>query len=229
MSRLEALGTEQTRRTFRRHGAVEPFFGVKVGDLKPLAKQLKGRQKLALELYATGNGDAQYLAGLLVDGAAMTKAQLNTWARTASWGLISGNVLAWVTTEHPAGTELALKWIEARSNRVRHAGWAALGGLVTVRPDNELPLPTLQRLLDRVTTDIHAAEDNIAYMMNSFVICVGTYVAPLGNAAIDAARKIGQPDIDMGDTACKVPAAEPYILKSRRGAPVAPKRKTIRC
>jgi len=50
MSRLEALGTEQTRRTFRRHGAVEPFFGVKVGDLKPLAKQLKGRQNLALEL-----------------------------------------------------------------------------------------------------------------------------------------------------------------------------------
>jgi hypothetical protein len=36
-------------------------------------------------------------------------------------------------------------------------------------------------------------------------------------------------EIDMGDTACQVPDAESYILKSRRGAPVAPKRKTLRC
>jgi hypothetical protein len=33
----------------------------------------------------------------------------------------------------------------------------------------------------------------------------------------------------MGDTACKVPDAESYIVKSRRGEPVAPKRKTVRC
>jgi hypothetical protein len=33
----------------------------------------------------------------------------------------------------------------------------------------------------------------------------------------------------MGDTACKIPDAENYILKSRRGAPIAPKRKTVRC
>jgi len=33
----------------------------------------------------------------------------------------------------------------------------------------------------------------------------------------------------MGDTACKVPAAAEYIRKCRRGAPVAAKRKTVRC
>ncbi|WP_366414818.1 hypothetical protein [Paenibacillus sp. GP183] len=34
MNNLEEMGTEQTKRTFMRHGAKEPLFGVKVGDLK---------------------------------------------------------------------------------------------------------------------------------------------------------------------------------------------------
>jgi len=64
-AQLEALGSEQTRKNLRRHGATDPFFGVKVGDLKPVAQKLKGQQDLALQLYATGNSDAQYLAGMI--------------------------------------------------------------------------------------------------------------------------------------------------------------------
>ena len=229
MSALEAKGSEQTRKTLRRHGAVDPFFGVKVGDLKPIAKKLKDHQDLALELFATNNGDAQYLAGIVADGSRMTKAQLNTWARTATWGMISGTTVPWVATEHPAGIDLALKWIDTKKVAVARAGWGTLCGLVTVRPDEELPIPTLKSLLDRVVREIHAADGDIAYMMNNYVICVGTYVAPLADAAITAARKIGKVEIDMGETSCKVPDAEPYMLKSRRDQPVAPKRKTFRC
>lgn len=35
---LEALGNEQTKKTHLRHGATEPLFGVKVGDLKKVLK-----------------------------------------------------------------------------------------------------------------------------------------------------------------------------------------------
>jgi hypothetical protein len=65
--------------------------------------------------------------------------------------------------------------------------------------------------------------------MNGFIIATGTYVAALGEKAIATARKVGRVEVDMGETACVVPDAEPYIMKSRRGAPVAPKRKTVRC
>lgn len=81
MAELQRRGSEATKRTLMRHGAKEPFFGVKIGDMKPIAKQLKGRQELALELYATGNGDAQYLAGMIADGRLMTKAQLDSTLR----------------------------------------------------------------------------------------------------------------------------------------------------
>jgi hypothetical protein len=54
-------------------------------------------------------------------------------------------------------------------------------------------------------------------------------VAALGDKAIATARKLGKVQADVGDTACRIPEAESYIRKSRRGAPIAPKRRTVRC
>ena len=41
MKELEAMGSEQTKKVLMKHGAREPFFGVKVGDLKKIVKNLK--------------------------------------------------------------------------------------------------------------------------------------------------------------------------------------------
>lgn len=76
MQELASMGTEQTKKTYIRHGAQEPFFGVKIGDMKKLVKIVKKDQNLALQLYDTGNYDAMYLAGLSVDPKALAKEQL---------------------------------------------------------------------------------------------------------------------------------------------------------
>ena len=229
MSELAAKGSEATKRIFLKHGAKEPFFGVKVADLKVILKKLKGDQALALKLYATGNGDAQYLAGMIVDGAKLTTAQLQQWADTAAWGMISGTVVSWVAAEHPDGFALAMKWIDSKKESVAVSGWRTLGALAAVVPDDRLPMKQFSALLDRVAKTISSASDDVRYAMNGFVIACGTYLAPLGDKAIATARKVGRVEVDMGDTACQVPEAEAYILKCRRGAPVAPKRKTMRC
>ncbi|MSU24348.1 MAG: DNA alkylation repair protein [Opitutus sp.] len=229
MAELAAKGSESVKRIFLRHGAKEPFFGVKVADLKVIHKKLKGDQALALQLYATGNGDAQYLAGMVADGAKLTRAQLQHWADTAAWGMISGNTVPWVASEHPDGFALALKWIDSKKEDVAQAGWSTLGALAATMPDERLPLKQYSALLDRVAKTMSAAPDGVRYAMNGFLIACGTYVAALGKPAIATARQVGRVEIDPGETACKVPDAEAYILKARRGAPVAPKRKTVRC
>lgn len=90
MQELEACGNPSIKKTIMRHGAPEPLFGVKIGDLKPLQKMLKGQQQLAMELYATKNHDAMYLAGLIADGSKMTLKQLDQWAKGSTWHMISG-------------------------------------------------------------------------------------------------------------------------------------------
>ncbi len=123
MTELAAKGSETTKRTLVKHGAKEPFFGVKVGDLQVIRKKIKGDQALALKLYASGIGDAQYLAGLVADGRQMTRAQIQTWANTASWGMISGFTVPWVAAEHPEGFALALTWIDSPRASIADTGW----------------------------------------------------------------------------------------------------------
>lgn len=229
MKLLESKGSEQTRKTFRRHGAPESMFGVKVGDLKPIAKQIKGDQALAMQLYATGNSDAMYLAGLVANGAKMKRSDLDRWARDATWHMISGCAVPWVASEHPDAIEIALKWIDSPKEEIAVAGWATLSSVVSVRKDDVLPIKQLDALLARVVKTIHSSPNRVRYTMNNFVICCGTYVAPLADKAMAAAKKIGRVDVDMGETDCQVPDAAAYIVKSRRGFPVAPKRKTARC
>ncbi len=229
MAALEAKGSESVKQLWLKHGAKEPFFGVKIGDLKPVAKKLKGEQALALELYATGNGDAQYLAGMIADGRQLTAKQVQSWADQAAWRMIASTIVPWVASEHPEGFALAKAWIDSKKDHVAIAGWASLGALVAVVTDEHLPVHELGALLDRVAKTLPAASNRVRQAMNNFVISCGTYVAPLGAKAIATARKLGRIEVDVGDTDCRIPDAESYIMKSRRGAPIAPKRKTVRC
>jgi len=111
MNKLEELGTEQTKRTFLRHGATEPLFGVKIGDLKKLVKDVKKDQALVRDLYSTGNSDAMYLAGLAVDPKSLTKEELLDWVAAAKWHAIAEYTVASVAAESLYGLELAREWI----------------------------------------------------------------------------------------------------------------------
>ncbi len=229
MNELASVATAQTKRTYLRHGAREPVFGVRIGDLKPFQKKLKGEQKLALELYATKNSDAMYLAGLIADGSKMTKRQLDQWANGATWHLIAGSTVPWVAAEHPQAVPIACKWIDSKKQLVAIAGWSTLSSVAAAVADEHLPVDTYSALLDRVALQLSSSPDRVSYSMNNFVISVGTYVAPLADKALTTAEKLGVVTVDMGDTSCKVPDAASYILKSRRGAQTAPKRQTTRC
>jgi 3-methyladenine DNA glycosylase AlkD len=113
MKELETMGNEQTKKIFSRHGAKEPLFGVKVGDLKKIVKKVKKDHHLSLALYETGNSDAMYLAGLIADESKITKKQLQNWAENANWYMISEYTVAWITAESPYGHELGMEWIES--------------------------------------------------------------------------------------------------------------------
>lgn len=228
MKKLEKAGSEQTRKIFQRHGAGDNMFGVKVADLKVIAKTIKGEQDLAKELYETGNYDAMYLAGLVADGKQMTKKELETWARTSPWQMISEYTVPWVAAESKHGRALAMKWIDAKKESVASAGWNTYAGIVTTTADEELDLAEIKALLKRIEKEIDGAQNRVRYTMNGFVIAVGAYVAPLEKPARATAKKLGKVDVEMNGTACKVPLATDYISKIHDSGRTK-KRKTIRC
>ena len=122
MLALEEMGNEQTKNTFINHGAHEPLFGVRVGDLKKILKKIKLDHDLALRLFDTGNYDAMYLAGLAVDPEKMTENQLEQWAEAASWYMLAEYTVAWVTAESPYALKLARKWMQFDIEMIACAG-----------------------------------------------------------------------------------------------------------
>jgi 3-methyladenine DNA glycosylase AlkD len=229
VEQLKPLGTDAYRNVLRKHGVQEPVFGVKIEDLKKIQKRVKKDYRLALDLYDTGIYDAMYLAGLIADDPKMTKKDLRHWVQKANCAMLSEYTVAWVAAESPHGRELALEWIESKEENVAACGWATLGGLAAIKDDAELDLDELQELLQRVQKTIHQQPNRARYVMNGFVIAVGSYVRPLTDVALQTSARIGPVTVDMGGTACKVPDAAAYIEKVQKRGAIGKKRKTTKC
>jgi len=229
VAELKPLGSESYKRILLKHGAREPFFGVKVEELKKIQKRIKKDYQLALDLYATGISDAMYLAGLIADDARMTKRDLERWVKQASWHMLSEYTVAGTAANSPHGWELALKWIDSKNEQIASAGWATLSGVVATRTDDELDLAELKRLLKRVEQTIHEQPNYVRSTMNGFVIAVGCYVPKLTDLATKTGEKIGRVHVDFGETACQVPSAPEYIQKVKGRGTIGKKRKSAKC
>lgn len=228
---LKKKGKEQYKAIYSRHGIPpERSFGVLTSELKKIAKTIKGEQRLAMELYGTGKMEAMYLAGLVADGAKMTKQELQVWA-AGSHGmpLIAEYTLPWVAAESPAGRGLAKEWIASKEEGVASAGWCSYVGVMATTRDEQLDLNEIQTLLRKAVKEVHGAKNRVKYTMNGFVIGVGTYVKPLLKEAKAAAKEIGEVTVDMGETECKVPLATEYIAKAEKMGRVGKKKKTMKC
>lgn len=215
MQELQSLGNEQTKKTLTKHGAKEPFFGVKVGDLKKLVKTNKKDHDLCLKLYESGNSDAMYLAGLIADPTKFTKEILNNWAEKAYWYMISEYTVPDVACQCEFALELALEWIDSPSDGIAAAGWTTLSRLVSPKSKIELPPEIVENLLIRIENNLQDSPNRVRYTMNGFLISAGSYQENFTKPALAVAAKIGKVKVDMGGTACKVPDAASYIAKTR--------------
>jgi 3-methyladenine DNA glycosylase AlkD len=230
LDELRPLGSESYKRMMmKNHGVQEPCFGVKIGDLKKIQKRIKRDHQLALDLYATGNYDAMYLAGLIADDARMSQDDLRRWAEQAYGGALPGATVAWVAAEGPHGRDMAREWIESERPLVALAGWSTWSCLALLKPDAELDLAEWTELLQRVKAGIHAAPDVVRYGMNGFVIAAGSGIAALTDLAIRLGEEIGPVTADLGNNACETPYAPDYIRKVQERGGIGKKRKTVKC
>ena len=229
MKELEKKGSESIKKIFLNHGAKGPLFGVKVGDLKVIQKKVKKDHQLAMELFGTGIYDAMYLAGLIADESKMSKKDIQQWAEKSPSHGISEYTVAWVAAESNYGWELGMKWIDSPKESIASSGWNTLSGVIAMKPDYELDIALIKKLMQRIIKEIHSAPNRVRYTMNGFVIGVGGYIKELTKEAIEVSKKIGDVYVDMGGTACKVPSAPDYIKKMEARGSIGKKKKTVKC
>jgi 3-methyladenine DNA glycosylase AlkD len=212
MRALEAAGSEQTRKIYRRHGAVDPMFGVSFALLGKLQKKIRTDHVLARALWDSGNVDARNLATMIADPAQTTAAEVERWIADPQSGFFCGLLARNVIAKTPFAREKALKWIKSGREETAQTGWLVISagaekpGLFS-DADLLALLPTIESTIHRAANDVRAA-------MNYAVIAIGIRNAVCRKAALVAAKRIGKVEIDHGETNCKTPDAAAYILKT---------------
>lgn len=229
MKELATLGNEQIKQIYMNHGAREPLFGVTTKALKPLAKKIKKNHELAMQLYATGNYDAMYFAGMIADPTIMSKEDIELWMKEAYCQGISDYVVAITLSELPFAQEVALKWIRSNQELYQSAGYSCYACMLGHLPDSEFDIDLMHELLLEVERTIHTSYNRTRYAMNSFVIAMGISYLPLHEQALQCANAIGEVHVLMENTSCKTPLASKYIEKAISSNRIGWKRRYVRC
>lgn len=229
MIELEALGTERTKKQYIGRGAHEPLFGVATGAMKPLFKRIKRDQALAEQLYATGNYDAMYFAGMIADPNAMTEADFDRWMETAYFPMLSNYVVAVTLSEADCAQRVADRWIKSEEELRQAAGWSCYEWLLGYQPDSAFEKEKILFMLRRVESTIHNKPIQVRRTMNNFVTAVGVSYLPLHEEAVKTAQIIG--DVRLSDetaSAALTPAKDAIQTAKDKGR-IGFKRRAVRC
>ena len=81
LAQLKSLGDNARRAHNTKAGAPDNQFGVKLGDIRAMAKKIKTDHELALNLWDTGNVEAQLLATLIIKPKSLSADELDKLTR----------------------------------------------------------------------------------------------------------------------------------------------------
>jgi 3-methyladenine DNA glycosylase AlkD len=229
MQELEALGKERTKKMYISNGAHEPLFGVATGAMKPIAKKIKKNQPLADELYATGNYDAMYFAGIIADPKAMTEEDFERWIDGAYFYMLSDYVVAVTLAETDIAQEVADKWIESGEELRMSAGWSCYCWLLGNRKDSEFSETKIAEMLDQVKNTIHDSPERAKYAMNQFLYTVAISYVQLHDKAVETAMAVGPVEVKKDNKKSNFLNASERIQKDVDKGQLGFKRKYVRC
>ncbi|HYC76355.1 MAG TPA: DNA alkylation repair protein [Planctomycetota bacterium] len=187
MKRLKALGDAKVRAQNAKAGCGDNQFGVKLGDVRTLAKTIKTDRALALALWDTGNADAQFLAALILQPKSLSADELDRLVRSVAFSRVADWLNAYVVSQHPEKEALRKRWMTDRDRWAARAGWH----LTAERVAKDRDALDLSALLDRIEKEMARAAPEIQWTMNGALAAIGIHDAKLRRRAIAIGEKLG--------------------------------------
>lgn len=187
LAALEKLGDARLQALNAKRGISGVQFGVKMGDIRTLAKKLKSNHDLGLALWETAIFEARMLAILLLDPQKLSPDQLeylvssNTLAQVADW--LMGNIVK----AHPEKEALRIKWMTDPAPMRARAGWS----LTAEKIMKDAESLDLTAILDRVELEMAGADPAAQWTMNMALANIGIYHPALRNRAMMIGETLG--------------------------------------
>src|SRR5262245_31051569 len=186
-AQLKSLGDDARRAHNTKAGAPENQFGVKLGDIRAIAKTIKSDHKLALNLWDTGNVEAQLLATLIIKPKSLSADEVDKLTRSTTCAQAAEWLNSYVVAQHPEKEALRAKWMKAKDRWAARAGWHLTASRINKGAD-DLDLPAL---LDRIEKEMPKAAPEVQWTMNNALAAIGIHNSTLRKRAVAIGEKIG--------------------------------------
>jgi 3-methyladenine DNA glycosylase AlkD len=188
LANLKSKGDAARRAHNTKAGAPDNQFGVKLGDLRAIAKKIKTDHELALELWDTGNVEAQLLATLIIKPSSLSAAELDQLTRSTTCAQVADWLNSYVVAEHPEKESLRQKWMKAKDRWSARAGWHFTASRINKHTADDLDLPAL---LDRIEKELPKAKPEVQWTMNNTLAAIGIHHPQHRKRAVALGEKIG--------------------------------------
>ena len=207
LARLETLGSETLRAQNARRGVTGEQFGVKMGDIRKLADEIKADHALALELWETENLEARLLAVLLMKPKQLSAEELDRLVRSNRQMPVSDWLNSYVVKAHPEKEALRQRWMEESDPMAARAGWSLTAERVAKKPEGL----DLDALLDRIEAEMASAAPEPQWTMNSTLAAIGINHPAHRARALAIGEKLGVYRDYPTSAGCTSPFAPEWI------------------
>ena len=189
LAQLKSLGDEARRKHNAKAGAPDNQFGVKLGDIRAVAKKIKTDHELALKLWDTANVEAQLLATLIIKPKSLSADEVDRLTRSTTCDQVAEWLNSYVVAQHLEKESLREKWMKQKEKDhwAARAGWHLTASRVNKDADG-LDLPAL---LDRIEKEMPKAKPEVQWTMNNTLLAIGIKHAAHRKRAIAIGAKIG--------------------------------------
>lgn len=215
LEQLQSLTDEKTRSHNIRNGVGENQYGVKLGDLRKVAKRIKSDHNLAMELWKTENFDARMLALLIIKPNELTSKELDQMVRSVNYERVADWLNSYVVKLHKENEVLRQKWMADNNPMAARAGW----NLTTQRVAKNPEILDIPALLDRIENEMGSVAPETQWTMNFCLAAIGINHPDQRQRAIDIGEKLGVYRDYPVSKGCTSPFAPIWIkeMVSRKG------------
>jgi len=188
--KLEALGTEQLRAQNVRHGYVGEQYGVKLGELRTIAKSIKLNTAFGLELWQTECLEARLVAVLIMKPKELSVDQLKMLVQTATYGHLADWVNSYLVKQHPDKEQLRVSWLSLNANDepwLARTAWSLTTERVSKSPDGL----DIAGVLKRIDNEQATVPEPARWTMNFCLGELGINHAEFRDEAIAIGERVG--------------------------------------
>jgi 3-methyladenine DNA glycosylase AlkD len=193
LKKLKAKARPDQLAGMARYGiSTEGRLGVKVPDMRKIAKEAGKDHTLALELWKTGIPEAQIVAALVGEPEKLSDAQMEDWVRDFNSWDVCDQVCMNLFDKSPLALKKINDWARREEEFVKRAAYALIACLAW--HDKEAEDETFIKLFPVIKRGATDERNYVKKSVNWALRHIGKRNSPLNRAAIDVAEEIKHMD-----------------------------------